>query len=723
LEGQDNILSPYAVPVSPSWVLQWKQACFRAREFRLSAYLLVSLWPTLARWRYPDQWSTYFPHDRYSSNSIFPMNQTTRYLAVAALALLLLPGGWWKPAPGLAAPPEALDLPEFKLTDYRGREWTPADFKTSPLLVVAFMGTECPLAKLYAGRLAQLEKQFGEGIAVVAVVANKQDSLADIEHYVEHHHIGYPVLKDSGNRLADRMGAERTPEVFLFDGNRKLRYWGRIDDQYGIGYARDEPQQHDLKDAIVALQTGRKIAMPQTRSVGCIIGRTKPTDETASITFSNTVAPILQKRCVECHQDGEIAPFALTDYEEASGWADMIAETVEEGRMPPWHANPAHGEFANSREMTDAEKLALRQWADAGAPRGEEGANIKPPVRPDGWQLPREPDMIVPVSPQPIDVQATGTVNYQYFVVDSGLEEDVWLEAAELLPGNRSVVHHILCFARPKNAGGGLNAQRDFLVGYVPGARVEMMPRGMAKKIPAGSQLVFQVHYTPIGTPQQDHSQLGLVFADPESITHEVKTYSAVPAGLKIPPREPAHEVFASTELHDALLLGMSPHMHLRGKSFRYELESQGETKVLLDVPHYDFNWQTTYMLKEPLPIRDGDRMICTAVFDNSEANRHNPAPEETVRWGDQTDDEMMIGYFHYAVPRGAKDDDAESPKQEMADLIRRAGVLRVFERLDVDGDGQITREQTPERFHEAFDRMNLDGDNVLTRKEVQTSP
>ncbi|QEG41108.1 redoxin domain-containing protein [Roseimaritima ulvae] len=633
------------------------------------------------------------------------------------LALLVLPSA------GLpAAPPEKLTLPDFALTDHRGRQWTQADFQEAPLLLVAFMGTECPLAKLYAVRLSELDEQFGDSLTVVAVDSNKQDSLTDIANYTSTHNIEFPVLKDGGNRFADQLGAERTPEVFLFDSERQLRYWGRIDDQFGIGYARDKPQSHDLKNAIVALQTGRRVRPERTRSVGCIIGRSKPTDENATVTFANTVANILQKRCVECHREGEVAPFALTDYEQASGWADMIAETVEDGRMPPWHADPAHGEFKNSRRLTDAELQALRQWADAGAPQGDPQVKIEVPPHVAGWQLPREPDVVVPVSEQPVSIQATGEVRYQYYRVDPGFEEDVWLEAAELQPGNRRVVHHILCFARPKSGSRKLNAERGFLVGYVPGARVEGFPAGMAKKIEAGSELIFQVHYTPVGTPQTDQSRLGLVFADADSITHEIKTFSAVQGRLNIPPGAADHEVSAATDLSDALLLGMSPHMHLRGKSFRYAIEREDGTEVILDVPNYDFNWQTTYVLAEPLQTKQGERMLCTAVFDNSEDNPYNPDPTKTVRWGDQTDDEMMIGYFHYAVPRQETAEAKTDRAAKLREMVQRAAVMRVFERIDTDADGVITREQTPVKYREAFDRLNGNGDAELTRKEVETA-
>lgn len=579
-----------------------------------------------------------------------------RFPLVRCIAMLglvaVMPG---VTTPVLAAPPLDQPLSAVDVADYRGRVWKLEDFDESDSVVVVFLGTECPLAKLYAERVAALEQEYGpRGVAFVGVMSNRQDSIAEISAFARRHGIKFPLLKDAGNRLADMLGAERTPEAFVLDRDRLVRYWGRIDDQYGIGYARDEPESHELRDAIDDLLDGRSPKVSMTRSVGCIIGRQKEPVVTAEVTFSNQVARILQRRCVECHRDGEIAPFSLTSYDEAVGWADMIAEVVREGRMPPWHASPEHGHFANDRSMTDEEKQTLYEWADAGAPEGDPADLPETPQFVTGWQLPREPDMVVSVSSEPFDVPASGAVRYQYFRVDPQIDEDKWLEAAELLPGNRAVVHHILCFVRPKGTRGGLHGARGFLVGYVPGSRVQAEPQGMAKRIPAGSELIFQVHYTPIGTPQTDQSQLGLVFTDADKVTHEIMTSSAVQTRFRIPPHDAAHQVTAITpeELPEGVLLSFSPHMHLRGKAFRYELVApDGARRTLLDIPAYDFNWQTTYQLAEPTKIEPGSRIACTALFDNSAENLNNPDPEAVVRWGDQTWDEMMIGYFHYAVP------------------------------------------------------------------------
>ncbi|HRX83363.1 MAG TPA: redoxin domain-containing protein, partial [Pirellulaceae bacterium] len=227
----------------------------------------------------------------------------------------------------------------FSLSDYRGREFSLDDFSSQKLMAVAFLGTECPLAKLYGPRLNALADEFAsKGVAFVGINSNTHDSNSEIAAYVQRHAIEFPLLKDLGNRVADAMGAQRTPEVFLLDQDRVVRYWGRIDDQYGVGYSRDEPTRHDLRLAIEELLSGLSVSQPITEAVGCHIGRIKTPDETAVVTYSNQVARIFQRQCVECHRPGEIAPFSLTNYDEVVGWADTISEVIEEQRMPPWHA-------------------------------------------------------------------------------------------------------------------------------------------------------------------------------------------------------------------------------------------------------------------------------------------------------------------------------------------------------------------------------------------------
>ncbi|MCU0961999.1 MAG: redoxin domain-containing protein [Pirellulaceae bacterium] len=552
----------------------------------------------------------------------------------------------------------------FSLPDHDGRPWSLADVPDARAVVITFLGTECPIVRLYAGVLQELNDQFADrGVVFVGIDANRQDSAKDLAAFARELKIRFPLLRDEVNRVADRFGAQRTPEVFVLDHDRVVRYHGRIDDRYSYEVQRDRAERHFLADAIGQLLAGEQVTTPETELYGCLIGRVTPESRGSRVTYTDQVRDILQRRCVECHRQGDIAPFALSDYDEAVGWAPMIAEVVRQGRMPPWHAAPDYGEFADDRRLSSDEKQAIYQWVADGAPRGDREdlsrapQHAAPAWTADGWQLPRSPDLVVPMATEPFVVPARGEIKYQYFVVDSQLQEDKWVQISEVRPGNRQVVHHVLVFAQAPGQRLASGEMGGFLAAYVPGLRAKPFPAGMAKRIRAGSKLIFQVHYTPIGTEQTDLSSLGLIFAAADEIQHEVITAAAVETKFAIPPYDGNYRVESRSRRApvDVQLLGLMPHMHLRGKSFRYEARyPDGSDEILLDVPRYDFNWQTAYRLKTPKTMPAGTRIHCVAHFDNSAANPANPDPASTVRWGDQTREEMMIGYFDIAIPVGS---------------------------------------------------------------------
>ena len=617
-------------------------------------------------------------------------------------------------------------LEHFELTDFRGRDLTEKDFAESKLLVVAFLGVECPLAKLYSERLQTIQETYGpRGLTVIGVDANQQDSLTEMAAHARRHALTYTFSKDKQQALVAALGATRTPEVFLLDENRVVQYQGRVDDQYGVGYVREKPTSNDLVNAIEGLLEKKPIAVTHQPAPGCLIGRIKQPKPDASVTYCNQIARIFADHCVRCHREGEIGPFAMSSYEEVAGWAEMIQEVVAEKRMPPWHANPAYGKFANDCSLSDEQRELIDQWVKDGAPEGDRSQLPEPKKYLVGWQLPREPDVVFPISSEPFNVPAEGEVKYQYFRVDPQFTEDKWIKCAQLLPGNRAVVHHILAFARLKGSQEGLEGQRGFLVGYVPGSQAEQFPDGMAKRIPANSELIFQVHYTPIGTKQTDLSQLGIVFADAKEVAFEVKTTSAVQTRLRIPPGDANYRVSAllPEELPDCRLITMAPHMHLRGKSFRYTAAyPDGKKEILLDVPAYDFNWQTGYRVAAPLAIPRGARIECEATFDNSAANLNNPDPTKLVKWGDQTEDEMMIGYFDIVVPIDANasaDTDRVNRRKTLAAQIIKQGL---FQRLDANNDKKIERSEVPTKYSDRFDELDADGDGVLTQEDIERS-
>jgi mono/diheme cytochrome c family protein/peroxiredoxin len=524
-------------------------------------------------------------------------------------------------------------------------------------VVLAFLGVECPVAKAYAPRLAQMAAEYEQrGVAFIGLDSNRQDSLAEMAAFARDYQIGFPFLKDAGNQIADRVGAARTPHVFVLDAERKVRYAGRIDDQFQPGIQAARATRHDLKRAIDELLAGDGVSQPQTEAVGCWIGRVRAAQEQAGVTYAGQIARIFNQRCVECHRPGQIAPFALTSYDEVVGWADMIAEVVRQERMPPWHADPRHGQFSNDARLSEEEKEQIDAWVAAGAPRGDLSELPPPRVFSAGWQMGREPDLVVYMSDKPYHVPAEGTVAYQYFAVDPGFQEDKWVKVAECMPDNRGVVHHIIVFVNPPKSEAKDARGFEFLVGYAPGTRPFTLPEGMAKRIPAGSKLIFQMHYTPNGTKQQDRSSVGLCFVeDPSTIKQRVVTGNASNASFVIPAHADNHEVLSERRfLKDTTLLSLFPHMHLRGKSFRYELVyPDGRSEILLDVPRYDFNWQNHFIFSQPKLVPAGSALKCTAHFDNSSDNLANPDPTKEVRWGDQTWEEMMIGWYDMAIPVG----------------------------------------------------------------------
>lgn len=628
------------------------------------------------------------------------------------------------PSPLCGAEPGKV-IADFQLKDFRGESYSLRSFDESELIAVVFLGTECPLAKLYTGRLERLAGEYPQyKLSVVAINSNIQDSLSKIAKWVDEHQLTLPVLKDPSQKVADLFGATRTPHVFLLDQQRRVRYQGRIDDQYVIGVVRDAPSREDLKVAIDELLAGESVSVPHTEAIGCLIGRATAPDESSTVTYSNQIARIFQERCVDCHRAGEIGPFPMTSYEEVFGWGPMIEEVVNEKRMPPWHADPAHGKFANDRSLTEDEIRLIREWVRHGSPQGDPKDLPAPREYVAGWQLEREPDVVFEMAKQPFTVAADAGprgIPYQSFWVETGFTEDKWIKAAEAKPSNRAVVHHILVYLHPE---GPRTREHSFFAAYVPGLRLMALPEGVARKVPAGSAFRFEMHYTPIGSEQTDLSLLGLIFTDPAEVTHELMTLHVVNTRFELKP-ETDNQVFTARSQpspENLQLLAMSPHMHLRGKAFKYEaIFPDGEREVLLNVPHYDFNWQTRYILPEPRTFPAGTRLFCTAAFDNSANNPANPDPSATVRWGDQSWDEMLLGYYDVIIPR-AKDDVAAAVAKIPMGVLDALNVDFILKLADKNGDGHISREESKAHpiLERGFERIDLNGDGQLSEDELQ---
>ena len=376
--------------------------------------------------------------------------------------------------------------------------------------------------------------------------------------------------------------------------------------------------------------------------------------DAAAQTYTKDVAPILYARCAACHRPTQMAPMSLMTYEEVRPWAKAIKQRVVKREMPPWFADPAHGVFANDASLPQAEIETIARWVDSGAPRGDARDLPAPPKFAEGWSI-GEPDAVLTIPEH--QVPATGAVPYLYFTVPTNFTKDTWIAGLEIRPGNRQVVHHVIVSVlepgheAPPQGGtrGNVDVIRNQLGGTTPNKPGVVYPAGIGKLVKAGSSLVFQMHYTTIGEAVIDRTSIGLKFAPTPPARH-LRTGLALNNRFVLPPGEPNHEVRSTVTIaEDVHLVSLTPHMHFRGKDFIYTATfPDGRSEILLRVPNYDFNWQLSYMLASPKALPAGTRIECVAHFDNSSRNAANPDPKAEVRWGDQTWEEMMIGFYTF---------------------------------------------------------------------------
>jgi hypothetical protein len=388
-----------------------------------------------------------------------------------------------------------------------------------------------------------------------------------------------------------------------------------------------------------------------------------------AVTFYDHVLPVLQKHCQSCHRPGEIGPMPLVSYKDVRPWAAAIREAVTLRRMPPWFADPKHGAFANDPRLSDDEIKLINLWAESGAPEGRSPADGGRAV--EVTRAPMSADFIVTV-PVPIHIPANAVIDYQYVVLPLPFTSDRWVRSVEIRPSDRSVVHHAVLYVREprspwlRNVSPGVfyapsrndpaalartrDTKEEILAIYTPGAAAMTCPAGMAKRIPAGSDLVLQLHYTSRKTATVDQPQVGLAFTDQPP--KRILTLQMGRDDLRIPPGEAGYSRSVSGTLPaDALLISMFPHMHLRGAAFDFDIIGpNGYVETLLRVKPYNFYWQLNYILKTPRMLLKGTRLRWTGYFDNSANNPNNPDPAAEVTWGEQSWDEMMIGFFDVAV-------------------------------------------------------------------------
>lgn len=525
-------------------------------------------------------------------------------------------------------------------------------------IVFAFLNTTCPLAQRYLPRLKSLHAVYGKHrVQFVAVNVGAADSIQDMAAHALEHEALFPFVKDVSGQCVQALGVLRTPEVAVLDAKRRLVYRGRVDDQYRFGGALPKPRRNDLEEALKEILAGKKVSRAETPVDGCLItieksGISGQPKNIAGLTFAEHVAPLMKKHCGECHRPGTAAPFSLLTFKDVAAQKEMIAEVVAERRMPPWYASPRHGTFQNDRSLSEKDRRTILKWLRGGMAPGElDAVSVEAsPRKQSRWQI-GKPDLVLNML-VPEQLPADGFIRYKYTVFPHVFVSDTWVEAIEILPDNRRVVHHAnLAYAAPGKKPG----HATFITGYVPGGQaldLTHFDNGVAFRIPALSVLGLQIHYTTTGKPEKCRIAIGLRFSR-RPVKKRLHHVLMDPHGFRIPPHHPAFPVRESVTLqNDVTLLGLFTHMHVRGKDMTFSaFHPGGRKETLLQIPNFSFDWQQGYEIKAGTKrLKKGTRLEALAHYDNSAFNPYNPDPDATVRYGPQTIHEMMNGYVFFTV-------------------------------------------------------------------------
>lgn len=557
--------------------------------------------------------------------------------------------------------------------------------------VLFFLSTECPISNGYIPTINRLVKEYrGKGIEFAGVNPNAGQGIKDIELHRIRFDLKITVVKDPGAGLTKLLGVTHCPTVLVFDSTGKAVYRGRIDDRYPKrgGAPKQVIHKHDLEDVLRALADATSVDPGETDVVGCPVvedpvENKEPGD--SAITFTRDIADILQANCQECHRPGGIGPFSLVTYEETVLWAPDVKAFTQDRSMPPWKLVSAHGEFKNDRRMNNQDIETIAKWVDAGCPKGDAAESPPPKEFVDGWRV-GTPDMILTPA-EPYTLAGEGPDEYRHFVLPTNLDEDVYVSAMEVLPGNPRVVHHVIAFLDPFGTSEKLDAASPgpgyvtaggtpgfippgALGGWAPGNVSGYLPDGVARIVPKGSRIVLQIHYHRSGKDETDLTQVGLYFSKekPKRLLRDIAItpFSALPS-LQIPllskgiPAGDARYTIRQTGWvpEDIELLSVRPHMHLIGKEMKVTATlPDGTVKQVVHIDNWDFNWQEAYYYAEPLHLPKNTRLEMESVFDNSAANPANPFnPPKEVQWGEETTNEMAFCFLELVPTREAVSD------------------------------------------------------------------
>ena len=521
-------------------------------------------------------------------------------------------------------------------------------------IVFVFTSTKCPVAKQYTQRLNWMHKNYTRA-SIIGVYSNREDTTKHIAEHVKEMGILFQSIKDFDGKLANQLRATMTPQAVVIDQKKVIRYHGPIDDNRYANRVREKY----LKNAMEQLLNNQEITVCRADSFGCTIHLTEEADDT--ITYARHIAPIIQRNCQSCHRPGQVAPFSLMTYEETKTWSTEIVSYTQNHLMPPWKPEPGYGDFKRTRRMQDWEIEKIAEWVNADMPYGRE---VDLPISrsfDNSWFL-GEPDLLVQM-PEPYDVPADGEDEYRHFVIPTNFDQDMYVQAIDVVPGNRKTVHHVIAYldttgkARELDATdpkpgysrfGGTGFDAQWLGGWAPGVTPNLLPEGTGALLPRGADIVLQIHYYKTGRIERDLSQAGLYFSksmDPKRVYVDaaINTEFRIPAGVS------EYQVKAEwTAKEDIYVITVGPHMHLIGTDMKVDaIFPDGRQQEMIWIRDWDFNWQDSYHYKTPIFMPMGTIVKAVGHFDNSAANPRNPNdPPKAIGWGEKTTDEMFIAFL-----------------------------------------------------------------------------
>lgn len=543
------------------------------------------------------------------------------------------------------------DLVEnFRLEDQKRDSHELYYYKKSKGIAFMVQGNGCPIARNAAIDFNQLKKEYSSmGIKFFMINSNLQDTIKSIREEAEEYNYQIPILKDETQVIGESLELTRTGEVFLVDTKTwEIVYTGALNDRLTYENQKEIATNFFLEDAINNVLDNKEVAIKETESLGCLINfpEKRNISEHSNISYSDDIAPILIAKCSSCHRKEGIGPWALTDFNMIKGFSPMIREVLRTKRMPPWHADPEIGNFVNDRSLSNKEFKTLVHWIEAGSPRGKGRDPLTQMKLPESkWSneqiYGRPPDYVINLPK--VDIPASGVIEYKYLTKKNPIDKDIWVGAVEYLPGDTQVLHHIIT-----SFGKSLNRrQMEGFRGYAPGITNGPFPDNSGIFLPKDVTFLFQMHYTAIGRKTSDTTQMGIWVMD-EAPDYDLDSVVLINTKIKIPANSDNHIERDTRKLKKAAwLYAMLPHAHYRGKAMSvYVVYPNGQREMLLNVPNYDFNWQTEYTLSEPKLLPEGTILVQINKWDNSSSNAFNPNPNRDVYWGEQSFDEMLFGNY-----------------------------------------------------------------------------